>query len=158
MKSHLWGWGLWLKVVEVEDLQVSVQVLLRDPDEGQCCKGRAEAWAQLEGIDRYGAHGGRVSVAKVKLENKVQIQVTSSQCRTGQQRAHKWQNWPLNNAMKRAELLWGNTGVGIKAVLWGVFWLCQVLVVARGIFIASCRIFPCVARRLSSCSMKASLA
>ena len=69
-------------------------------------------------------HGGRVSVAKVKLENKVQIQVTSSQCRTGQQRAHKWQNWPLNNAMKRAELLWGNTGVGIKAVLCGVFWLC----------------------------------
>lgn len=45
---------------------MSVQVLLRDPDEGQRCKGKAEARAQLEGIDKYGAHGGKVSVAKVK--------------------------------------------------------------------------------------------
>lgn len=45
---------------------MSVQVLLRDPDEGQCCKDKAETPAQLEGIDKYGAHGGRVSVAKVK--------------------------------------------------------------------------------------------
>ena len=31
------------------------------PDEGQCCKGKAEAWLQPEGIDRYGAHGGGAS-------------------------------------------------------------------------------------------------
>ena len=45
-----------------------------------------------------------------------------------------------------------------KIFIFWFIWLCQGLVVARGIFIASCRIFPCVARRLSSCSMKASLA
>lgn len=31
------------------------------PDEGQCCKGKAEAWLQPEGIDRYGAPGGGAS-------------------------------------------------------------------------------------------------
>ena len=36
------------------------------PRRGTCCKGKAEAWVRLEGIDKYGAHGGRVSVAKVK--------------------------------------------------------------------------------------------
>ena len=77
--------------------------------------------------------------------------MTSSQCRTGQQRADKWQNWPLNHAVKGVELLWGDVGVEIRVVFWGVFLamsdlsrstqILRSLLLRAGSLVVACRVF-----------------